>query len=49
MLKNFQQSVLDVQGNINQNSVIALEQSNATQLLAHKLEEIRALSEELKI
>lgn len=49
VLKDFKQSVLNVQENIDQNSVIAQEQSNATQLLADKLEGIRALSEELKI
>lgn len=49
VLKRFQQSVFNVQENVEQNSVIALEQSNATQLLADKLEGIRTLSEELKI
>ena len=49
ILKNFQESVLNVQENIDQNSVIAQEQSNATLLLADKLEGIRALSEELRI
>ena len=48
MLKNFQQSAINVQENIGQNSTIAQEQSNATQLLADKLEGIRAISEDLK-
>ena len=48
ILKKFQQSVKNVQDNVKQNSVIALEQSNATQLLADKLEEVRVISEKLQ-
>lgn len=48
MLKKFQQLVAFVQENVEQSNTIAQEQANATQVLADKLEGIRAISEDLK-
>lgn len=47
ILRSFQQSVILVLKNIEQNNVIAHEQANSTQVLAEKLQDIRVIGEKL--
>lgn len=47
MLKDFQESILQVQRNIEQSNIITHEQANAIELIAQRLEGIREIGEQL--
>lgn len=47
MLEKFRESVIQVQKNVEQSDVITQEQAKATQVLAQKLDELRAVGEKL--
>ncbi|HHV64610.1 MAG TPA: chemotaxis protein [Peptococcaceae bacterium] len=47
MLKKFEDSVLQVQKNVDQSNIICQEQAKATQVLAEKLESLRTLGEKI--